>query len=68
MVASAVTTRRSYCRSCFREDVHIPLPASRPLKWLLSIGSCGLVLVFWPQRCVTCGKLRFRREWGDWWR
>lgn len=46
-----------HCNSCHRDDVHKPLELS-PGLIVAFVLTLGLVTLFWPYRCITCGETR----------
>lgn len=49
---------KKYCRSCWREDLHMRINYSPLLLGFLMVVTCGLVLLVKPSRCVCCGTVR----------
>lgn len=47
-----------HCRSCWREDIHVPVPIPAFLLGFLTVMTLGLALFARPSRCVCCGKHR----------
>ena len=47
-----------FCKQCYRKDEHAQLRCSISLKAVLIIITFGLAWVFWPKRCLCCGKIR----------
>ena len=50
-----------YCKACWRDDIHKPLKL--PWHWMLPLAmiSLGLLFVFWPYSCATCGTVRLKQ-------
>lgn len=47
-----------YCRSCWRPEVHRPIPISPFLLGFLTVMTLGLIFWIRPTRCVCCGKTK----------
>lgn len=48
-----------HCRSCWREDIHVPVSIPPFALGFLLVFTLGLVLFLRPSRCVCCGKIRW---------
>jgi hypothetical protein len=46
------------CRSCWRDEVHVPIKLSPILFGFLFVVTLGLILTFRPSRCTCCGTKR----------
>jgi hypothetical protein len=53
------THTQKHCRSCWRQDIHLPVPISPIIVGFLTVASFGLFLLFRPTHCVCCGTKRF---------
>lgn len=47
------------CRSCFRDDIHIPVQYPAVIQGFLTVMTFGLFLLLKPSRCVCCGTKRY---------
>jgi len=51
--------QKLFCKSCFRMDVHSPVKFSALIRGILLVVSLGLIIFFWPKKCICCGKVRY---------
>lgn len=52
-------SKKMYCRHCWREEHFRPHKIGPFLAWLPVFLTLGISLLFWPFRCVTCGRKRY---------
>jgi hypothetical protein len=50
--------RKLYCKSCWRDEYFKPVKYGWLTSAVLAIATLGLIFVFRPSRCVTCGQKR----------
>ena len=46
------------CRSCWRDDIHIPVEFPPLIVGFLTVATLGLFLLVKPSRCICCGTKR----------